>query len=59
MFVPPEQRGSWYPPRPDDRKTKRGENVLLILIGVFLFSLLLAPIGGGTVVQAITALLAR
>ena len=43
MFVPPEQRGSWHPPPPDGGKSKRGETFLLVLIGLFLLSMLLAP----------------
>jgi hypothetical protein len=56
MFVPPEQRRSWYPP-PESPKRGRSDTVLLFLIGLFLFSMLLAPIGGNTVVQALVALL--
>ena len=53
MFVPPDQRRPWEPPPNDDGKLKRSENVLLFLIGLFLLSMLLAPIGGSTVVQAL------
>ncbi len=59
MFVPPEHHQSWYPPQPDRGKSKRGETVLLVLIGMFLFSMLLAPIGGSTLVEAVVALLHR
>lgn len=59
MFVPPEQRRSWYPPQPERGKSRRGENVLLFLIAAFLLSMLLAPIGGSTVVHALLAVLGR
>ncbi len=59
MFVPPEQRGSWHPPPPDGGKSKRGETFLLVLIGLFLLSMLLAPIGGSTVLQAVMTLWPR
>ena len=59
MFVPPEQRGSWSPPQPEGGKSRRGEAVLMVLIVVFLLSMLLAPIGGSTLVHAILASLPR
>ncbi len=59
MFVPPEQRQPWYPPQPEREKSRRSENVLLFLIGIFLLSMLLAPIGGSTVLQAFLAVLPR
>jgi len=59
MFLPPEKRRPWYPFRPDDGISKRGEAVLLCLIGIFLLSMLLGPIGGSTVVPALLALLWR
>ena len=59
MFVPPDQRRSWYPPRPEDRKPRPGEAVLLFLIVLFLLSMLLAPIGGSSLVEALLALMHR
>jgi hypothetical protein len=59
MFVPPEHRRSWHPPQPEGDKSRRGETVLLVLIGLFLLAMLLAPIGGSGVVQALLALLGR
>lgn len=59
MFVPPEHRRSWYPPRPEGGKSRRSETILLFLIGMFLLAMVLAPIGGSTVVQAFLALLPR
>lgn len=59
MFLPPEERRPWYPIQPDDGISKRGEAVLLCLIAIFLLSILLGPIGGSTVAQALLALLRR
>ena len=57
MFLPPEERQPRYPLQPDDGPSRRGEAVLLWLVGIFLLSILLAPIGGSTLVQALGALL--
>ena len=57
MFVPPEERRSWQPPPPDGDRSRRGEDALLWLIGLFLVSMLLGPIAGGTVLQPLLALL--
>ena len=59
MFVPPEQRRSWHPPQPDGKRSKPGETVLLVLVCLFLLSMLLAPIGGSTLVNALLALIRR
>lgn len=59
MFLPPDQRRPWYPPRPEGRMSRRGEAVLLWLIVIFLVTVLLGPIGGSTIVQAVVALLHR
>jgi|GEM_PF-3541046 len=56
MFVPPDQRRSGESPPPDSGRSKGSETVLLVLIGLFVASMLLAPIGGSTVVQALLAL---
>jgi hypothetical protein len=39
--------------------SRRGEAVLLLLIVIFLLAVLLGPIGGSTIVQALVALLHR
>jgi hypothetical protein len=39
--------------------SRRDEAVLLALVAVFLLSVLLSPIGGSTIVQALLALLHR
>jgi hypothetical protein len=57
MFLPPEERRPWYPFQPKDGMSRRCEAVLLCLIGIFLVSVLLAPIGGSTILQALLALL--
>lgn len=62
MFV--EGGGGWKPPpwRPPPRKprmTKKQERVILWLVGVNVLFLLIAPIGGGTIVQTLIALLVR
>ncbi len=59
MFLPPEERRPWYPPRPRGGMSRRDEAVLLALVAVFLLSVLLSPIGGSTIVQALLALLHR
>ncbi len=59
MFLPPEERRPCYPFRPEDGLSKRGEAVLLWLVGIFLLSVLLGPIGGSTIVQSLLALLRR
>ena len=55
MFVPPDQRPSWQPP-PPARPANSGEKVLLVLIAILLLSMLLGPIAGGTLLQALPAL---
>jgi len=59
MFLPPEERRPGYPFQPEEGMSRRGEAVLLWLIGIFLVAVLLGPIGGSTVVQALLALLRR
>jgi hypothetical protein len=59
MFLPPDERKPWYPPHSDDGLSKRAEAVLLWLVGMFLLAVLLGPIGGSTLGQALAALLAR
>ena len=58
MFV--EGGGGWKPPpwQPPPRKprmTKRQEAVFLWLVAINLMLLLVAPIGGATIVQAVIA----
>ena len=57
MFLAPDERKPWYPSQPHDGLSKRGEAVLLWLVGIFLLAVLLAPIGGSTLGQALVALL--
>jgi hypothetical protein len=58
MFLPPEERRPWYPSsEPDDGLSKRGEAVLLWFVALFLLAVLLGPIGGSTLGQALLALL--
>ena len=57
MFLPPDERKPWYPSQQHDGLSKRGEAVLLWLVGIFLLAVLLAPIGGSTLGQALVALL--
>jgi hypothetical protein len=59
MFLPPEERRPWYPAQPDDGLSRRGEAELLWLVGIFLLAVLLGPIGGSTLGQALLALLGR
>jgi hypothetical protein len=63
MFVPPEQwphRPPPWQPRPPRRElSKRGEVALLWVVGIVLLLMLLAPIGGSTVLEAIWFLLRR
>ena len=57
MFLPPDERKTWYSSQPDDGLSKRGEALLLSLVGIFLLAVLLGPIGGSTLGQALVALL--
>ena len=63
MFVPPEDRSPgpppWHPSPPKRALTKRGEAVMLWLVCLFLLLMLLAPLGGNTVVEALWFLLKR
>ena len=63
MFLPPEQRhpGSspWDAPPPKPAPPSRGETLGLWLIGFLLVSIVLAPLGGSTVVEALWHLLRR
>ncbi len=45
------------PAKPARRLTVREEKIMLSAIGVFLLSMLIAPIGGATVIQALFAAL--
>ena len=53
--APPPQ---WQPPR-GSRVTKKQERAILWLVGLNALLLLIAPIGGATIVQAILALWSR
>ncbi|RTL45706.1 MAG: hypothetical protein EKK53_04975 [Burkholderiales bacterium] len=61
MFVPPEHRPHgplpWRPPEHKRRLTRREEAVMLWAVGLFLLTLLLAPLGGSSLVEAIWFLL--
>ena len=63
MFVPPEHRQPgpppWRPAPPRRKLTKRGETVMVWVVCLFLLLMLLAPIGGSTVIQALWFLLSR
>lgn len=48
--------GPWEPKRPRGRLTKRQEKVIGWLVGINLLLLLVAPLGGSTLVIAIVAL---
>ncbi|RYB01782.1 hypothetical protein [Lichenibacterium ramalinae] len=49
--------GPWEPKRPPGRLTKRQERVIGWLVGINLLLLLVAPLGGSTLVAAFIALL--
>lgn len=51
--------GPWEPRRPPGRLTKRQERVIGWLVGLNLLLLLVAPLGGSTLVAAVIALVAR
>ncbi len=59
MFVPPEQRSAG--PKPEDPQAGppacRSDSVLLWLIVAFVSAMLLAPIGGSTLVHGLRAVL--
>ena len=62
MFV--EGGGGWKPPpwQPPPRKphiTKKQERLILWLVGVNVLFLLIAPIGGVTIVETVVSLLVR
>lgn len=57
VYVPPVERRARHPPEPESSISKRGEAVLLWLIAVFLLAMLFAPIAGGTLIQALLAVL--
>ncbi|AWN44422.1 hypothetical protein U8607_06425 [Methylobacterium durans] len=56
MYAEGGWKPSWEPPR-KPRLTKRQERVLLWLIAVNLLLLLIAPIGGATLIHAVLAML--
>ncbi len=63
MFVPPEKRhpGSppWDPPPSKRGPTSREITAVLWLIGFLLVLIVLAPIGGSTVLEALWYVLSR
>ena len=59
-----ERGGGWEPPPPwqpprKSRVTKKQERAILWLIGLNALLLLVAPIGGATVIQAIVTIFSR
>ena len=50
-------RPSWEPPPRRPRLTRQQERIILMFIVLNAFLLLVAPIGGATVIQAMIALL--
>ena len=52
-------RPSWEPPPRRPRLTKRQERVLLWLVLINALLLLIAPIGGATIIEAVIAVWAR
>lgn len=59
MYVPPDERRAWRPPKPEGENSRRSEAVMLWLVVVFLLAVLFAPIAGGTLIQALLAVLHR
>ena len=57
VYVPPDDRRARHPPGPEGGISKRSEAVLLWLIAVFLLAMRFAPIAGGTLIQALLAVL--
>lgn len=51
-------RPSWEPPPRRPRLTRRQERIILWFVALDVLLLLIAPIGGATVIQAVAALLA-
>ena len=55
-----DEKNQWRPPEPsasDPRLTDREERIMLWSVGVFLVSLVVAPIGGASVIHALLAAL--
>ena len=62
MFLPPEQRhpgSSPGDPPPPEPASPRGETLGLWLIGLALVSIVLAPLGGSTLLEALWHVLHR
>lgn len=57
MFVDLGGNGPWRAEAPKPRLSPRGQKALLWVLGVNALLLLLAPIGGSTVIAALLALL--
>ena len=57
MYVPPDERRAWHPPKPQGGSSKRSEAIMLWLVAVFLLAMLFAPFGGGTLIQALLAVI--
>ncbi|ORE97491.1 hypothetical protein [Aurantimonas sp. 22II-16-19i] len=55
-----DEKNQWRPPKPSapaPRLTDRDERIVLWSVGVFLVSLVIAPIGGASVIHALIAAL--
>jgi hypothetical protein len=63
MFVPPENRqprpAPWNPQPPKRELTKRERTVVIWVVGAVLVLMVLAPIGGSTVLEVLWYLLRR
>lgn len=57
MYVDEAWRPQGEPPPPEPRHNERQERVFLWLIAVNALLLLLAPVGGATIVHAVIAML--
>ncbi|WP_167591848.1 hypothetical protein [Jiella endophytica] len=57
MFL--DEKNEWSPPEPGRRRlSERDETIILWSVGAFVVSLVIAPIGGASVIQAIYAVVA-
>ena len=57
MFLDLPGAGPWRPDPPKPRITPKGEKILVWIVALNLVLLLVAPIGGATVIHALIALL--
>jgi hypothetical protein len=59
MYLDTGWRPSGEPPHREPRMTKRQERVLVWLLAVNTLLLLLAPVGGATIIHAVWSMLGR